>query len=174
MRPARGVCGEWLCERVGHLVGNTKRRLSQGLRVPTLRPESALPHRVEVAGIRGQGLALCDQGRLLVGPRVDQDLNEEEGIARNTKESDFSPEIRMATPACVTCKASLLGYNGRARLGGILWKRTEKKAAVVSGLWDTVPSERIVSPRLSRDCRIAFCLALVRFTLVVSRTRGEG
>ena len=88
-------------------------------------------------------------------------------VARNTKESDFSPEIRMATPACVTCKASLLGYNGRARLGGFLWKRTEKKAALVSGLWDTVPLERIVSPRLSGDCRIAFCLARVRFTLVV-------
>ena len=69
-------------------------------------------HRVEVAGIRGQGLALCDQGRLLVGLRVDQDLKEEEGIARNTKESDFFPEIRMATTARVTCKASLLGYDG--------------------------------------------------------------
>ena len=59
----------------------------------------------------------------------------------------------MATPACVTCKASFLGYDGRARHGGSLWKRTEKKAAFVSVLWDTVPSERIVSPRLSGGCR---------------------
>ena len=50
--------------------------------------------------------------RLHVGPREDQDLKEEEGIARNTKESDFSPEIRMATPARVKCKAFILGYDG--------------------------------------------------------------
>ena len=67
MRPARGGCGEWLCERVGHLVGKTKRRSSQGLHVPTLRPESPLPHRVEVAGIRGQGLALCNWSAFVVG-----------------------------------------------------------------------------------------------------------
>ena len=80
----------------------------------------------------------------------------------------------MATPACVTCKASLLGYDGRARHGG--------KPLETHGEEGGVGLRAVGHVSLGEDCVTAvverqshrFLSRACAFTIVVSRTQGEG
>ena len=80
----------------------------------------------------------------------------------------------MATPACVTCKASLLWYDGRARHGGKPLETYGEEGRVGLGAvgYGSFGEDSVTAVVEWLSHR--FLSRAGAFSIVVSRTHGEG